>query len=592
MSSFTVKDESGSTFQVDESKIADAEKDGFLPVVTNGKDEHRVAFSDLSLAMKDGYSPVGMDLGVSKTESALRGVAQGASLGYADELTGAGEAGLDVLTGKSDLSDVGSAYSKHRDESRQAYDAAQKANPLTYGAGQVGGGLATALVPGLGEMNLLKLGALGAVQAVGDSKADNVGDLAKDAAIGGVTGAAAGKALEVASPYIGKALGGVGNFTDGALAKIGKIGASVDEGVTQRYLANPDAVKNALPKDDVATWIMGEDGPLSQLKNHVSDLDSHAWSLLSNEPSMDKKDVLNVGQDLVNNVLGGKNNSIMRTGGVGASAEKLRAINSKLEEISSAYGDQLSESDLKSIIQDLQKQAFGYEGNPKYTAQAEGIRQLGGIYNDALKKMNPLYGQAMEPVAEATDKLNQLQKIFVNKQDPDGLDKTLNAIKGWNSKSDVSNMKQSVGFLDQKLGTGLGDMMQATHDSGQFLKTDTNGYRKTVLGSVLGGGAGFAVGGPLGATVGSGAGALVAHSLDKNAGVVFQKMLDGRLAAGDALSQVGQRLGPYAKVLADAAQRGPQAVTATHFLLSQRDPKYRDMVKKLEDNSGDNEQGK
>jgi hypothetical protein len=85
---------------------------------------------------------------------------------------------------------------------------------------------------------------------------------------------------------------------------------------------------------------------------------------------------------------------------------------------------------------------------------------------------------------------------------------------------------------------------------------------------------------------------LVAHSLDKNAGVVFQKMLDGRLAAGDALSQVGQRLGPYAKVLADAAQRGPQAVTATHFLLSQRDPKYRDMVKKLEDNSGDNEQGK
>jgi hypothetical protein len=518
--------------------------------------------------------------------------AQGASLGYADELTGAGEAGLDVLTGKSDLSDVGSAYSKHRDESRQAYDAAQKANPLTYGAGQVGGGLATALVPGLGEMNLLKLGALGAVQAVGDSKADNVGDLAKDAAIGGVTGAAAGKALEVASPYIGKALGGVGNFTDGALAKIGKIGASVDEGVTQRYLANPDAVKNALPKDDVATWIMGEDGPLSQLKNHVSDLDSHAWSLLSNEPSMDKKDVLNVGQDLVNNVLGGKNNSIMRTGGVGASAEKLRAINSKLEEISSAYGDQLSESDLKSIIQDLQKQAFGYEGNPKYTAQAEGIRQLGGIYNDALKKMNPLYGQAMEPVAEATDKLNQLQKIFVNKQDPDGLDKTLNAIKGWNSKSDVSNMKQSVGFLDQKLGTGLGDMMQATHDSGQFLKTDTNGYRKTVLGSVLGGGAGFAVGGPLGATVGSGAGALVAHSLDKNAGVVFQKMLDGRLAAGDALSQVGQRLGPYAKVLADAAQRGPQAVTATHFLLSQRDPKYRDMVKKLEDNSGDNEQGK
>lgn len=55
MATYKVKNEAGTEFEVDQNKVGEAEKDGFLPVVTNGKQEHRVSFSDLPLAKKDGF---------------------------------------------------------------------------------------------------------------------------------------------------------------------------------------------------------------------------------------------------------------------------------------------------------------------------------------------------------------------------------------------------------------------------------------------------------------------------------------------------------------------------------------------------------
>jgi hypothetical protein len=104
-------------------------------------------------------------------ESGTRGLAQGASMGFADEATGALEALWDKAT-KGDAKGFADLYRQHRDESRANYDAAKKANPGTYGASQVGGAVATSLVPGLGEANLAKLGVMGAAQGLGSSDAD------------------------------------------------------------------------------------------------------------------------------------------------------------------------------------------------------------------------------------------------------------------------------------------------------------------------------------------------------------------------------------------------------------------------------------
>lgn len=145
---------------------------------------------------------------VSRLESGVRGAAQGLTLDFADELAGVGGALSDTLLGDTALSQLGSAYRKNRDESRSLYKAAQKANPGTYLAGQVGGGAATMAVPFLNVAkgaNLARAASVGAraggLGGLGSSEADltdpTLGNVARaglstagGAALGGLTGGA------------------------------------------------------------------------------------------------------------------------------------------------------------------------------------------------------------------------------------------------------------------------------------------------------------------------------------------------------------------------------------------------------------------
>lgn len=73
---------------------------------------------------------------VSPLESAGRGALQGVTFGFGDEIYGAGAGAVDWLKGD------GFNYSKNRDEVRANNDAAREANPGSYIAGEIGGGLA------------------------------------------------------------------------------------------------------------------------------------------------------------------------------------------------------------------------------------------------------------------------------------------------------------------------------------------------------------------------------------------------------------------------------------------------------------------
>lgn len=142
----------------------------------------------------------------SKTESAVRGFAQGGSFGFGDELAGAMGAAagtLGILDNKEGLS-VGDQYRQYRDEARLADKESEDANPGSYVAGQLAGGVATApILPGgaasaLGRAALTGAG-YGAVSGVGASSADltrgDTGGALRDAAIGATVGAATGAAV-------------------------------------------------------------------------------------------------------------------------------------------------------------------------------------------------------------------------------------------------------------------------------------------------------------------------------------------------------------------------------------------------------------
>jgi len=162
---------------------------------------------------------------ISKTESGLRGAAQGATFGFADELTGGGESFMDLLGGDTSMVDN---YKKHRDESRSNYKQAEEENPLTYLAGNLAGGLAVP-VPGVAAAKgigaLAKQGAIaGGLFGLGTSEADltDPTDLGKvkDAGVDTLEGAGIGGIMGAGMGAIGKGLGKTKDFWTGS--KYGK----------------------------------------------------------------------------------------------------------------------------------------------------------------------------------------------------------------------------------------------------------------------------------------------------------------------------------------------------------------------------------
>jgi hypothetical protein len=154
-------------------------------------------------------------------ESGARGLEQGATLGFGDEINGALSTLLDTLTGRNKKLSILDDYTKQRNESRAAFDAAQKAHPYVSFAGNLAGGLAPALLTGgasLPEQGLAgaaKMGAMyGAIGGLGSSNADltkgDVGQAVKDTATGGVMGGLLGGAVHAGAEAFGDKLAKAG----------------------------------------------------------------------------------------------------------------------------------------------------------------------------------------------------------------------------------------------------------------------------------------------------------------------------------------------------------------------------------------------
>lgn len=203
------------------------------------------------------------------TEQFARGAAQGATFGFADELAGAAETGLDVLTGKTGLSldDIVSKYKENRDESRAAYKAAQEASDGAYFAGELTGGIAIP-IPGSGAIKGLsaldkikraaKIGtAAGAAGSLGSSEEDSVVEMGKDVLAGGLAGGLLGGTTEAVIPKIRQKIKDIKDWTmefkhPQALADIfegAKLGKTAEE-LTDKTVLGREA-------KDVATNLAG-----------------------------------------------------------------------------------------------------------------------------------------------------------------------------------------------------------------------------------------------------------------------------------------------------------------------------------------------
>jgi len=446
----------------------------------------------------------------------------------------------------------------------------------------------SSFIPGLGALNagkgataLASMGKAalagagqGAISGLGTSNEDDISGMAVDTATGAGTGAIVGGLASGAGTLLGKAKKAI----DPALAKIGKIFANVPEDATARYLARSEQVNASQPLEDVAQYVRDEAIP--KFKSNLQSADSTAWDTLSQAPTFNKSDILDVAEQAKSSILKGKPGTLTRSAGTGGAADEIAAIQGQIEQLKSAYGDQLSESDIKSIIQGLQAKGYAESGAPATSLGGGALKDLSGKYNEFLKSRNANYATAMEPVAESTAALKQMGRMFVNKTNPDDLSKATRAL----SKYDELN-SNAIQTLDRITGADVANKAKDSITREAFEKADTNGSRKTVAGALLGKAVssgvgavlGYEVGGDYGAGIGAGAGL----GMDKYAGKVFKGFLNGKITASQVAAKFANT--PFANFMTKAAEKGNASFAATTFILQQNNPEYRKLMQKLDE---------
>lgn len=511
-----------------------------------------------------GNSPDNID----QLESGLRGLAQGASLGFADELTGGAEALGETLLGDRSLSDFGDVYKQKRDESRLAYEQAKAANPKTYMGAEIGGGIATAFVPGLGALNAAKgaqigtvmgKGALqGGLMGLGGSSADDVKDMALDTAKGAALGAGGGAAGYGA----GKFIGGVADSL--ADSKVGQY-------LLSKYKDVSGKIANSL--QDTAEWQGAR----------ALGLERGTRNKLSTQQTRDVgRQALDEGMLEYKNLIpfmGGtdklvKANEAIKTG---AMADR-EAVYKIIDEAGASQFNpsEVAKNVMKKVLSDRDDKLL----NPNYKDTQELIEKLRPEIENILSR-----GNDNIPMSEAQNLVSSLgEKARFDKTRTNDTQKMLKDIYGVVRNEINSSAEQAGQILDKAGPTRLG---QAGAPSGPGLRQTVEQANKKFsvakdAGTLLKNKQAREEGNKfLGLTD-----TVMGSNLDKmSAGAVLVKKVAEKYGnqtaaiSADKLSKFVREspelLGKYRPVLEKAIQRGGSSVAVTHHLLQQKDPEYR-----------------
>lgn len=564
------------------------------------------------------------DPSISKGTSAVRGAAQGVTMGLADEALGAigvpVQKAMDAFTGNklNENATLKELYQRLRDEERLKDKDAKEANPKTYIGGEFAGGAASAVIPGAQGQTAAKLAALGGIQGLGNSEADlTEGDVVgagRDAGIGATLGVVAGKGLPLAAKGIGYAAKKLKDAAGWAGKKtISTVLGPSMEAVEARF-ANPNKIKNAKSYADLADDFAGS---ANKVSDDLSNLDSKAWATLKTthdplEGAVPKKDILPILQKALRDpqitgggTFGRANKSAASN--IGDLINDLQGIGAKVPgKLKSVMGapssfknkDYLSEKQLKEMIQSLDSNINWDDPAAEPLNQAlEGLRSN---LDDILKTRNTDYAKAMEPVADRTDLLAKSKRLFgLKKETGEGFvapDLTATKIQTATRENKAAT-QDTLARIKALTGRDYLDESETYGLAKEFEGGKTQGSRRVNLGGGIGAGAGFFMGSGPGSMVGAMGGAAAGAYLDKEGGKVAAKVIDSTIAGKEAINKGKQWLGDkipeliksnpqvmgkYAPAFQNAMTKGAQQVGLTHWLLMNNDPEYRQMLDGIE----------
>lgn len=458
---------------------------------------------------------------VSNREAAVRGAVQGFPFvgSYADEATGALESAAGSLGLVPDKT-----YQQARDESRAAYAAAQKENPVPFYSGMVATSLpldAAKMVPGLGQA----VGAAeGAVYGLGASEADltkgEYGRAAFDTGVGGAVGAVAPKVVQFAGKrIIAPAARGAMNLGNKVSRKLGGFAESLAENATgatghQATKFDDNAGRELLDRGLVRFG----DSPANIANRTASAMDDANRILDDSLRALDDQGV----EVNVDNIVVELEKKIASLRSDPSKAGLVRQLENEVQNIVGA-----SQSKIPVSAAEQTKRGYQQKVNWNTPDTNPLNREASGVYKTAVEETataaNPALGNQFKAAKETYGLLSPIQEAA-------------------EKRASTLKQQQIGGLLDLAAGAyGLSNPDSVTGTAALGFAS-----RRFVLPRVA-----------------------------SSAAVTMDKL-------SRVLKSSPQSLGKFSGVLQSASQRGGTAMAATHFTLMQEYPEWREMMRQFE----------
>lgn len=491
-------------------------------------------------------------------ESAGRGAAQGASLGFIDEAAGAGNqvkaylnrkmkerglagpAGMAVEAASAAipgaipvaLADMiaeggksGSEYIKGRDAWREADRTASEENPVAYGAGNLAGSAATMLIPGANAVTAGKMAALGGIAGLGATEADltkgEISDAAEDAGTSALLGYGIGKGARALAPLAEKASTGLKNAATGAARRA--------IGYSKRFIT-----KQGKERADEVARIMLDEGAIP-------------WSGSAEETLKRIQEVA----DKSGSELGRVREALDKMGIAGVPRRQaLKALSEMLPTQKGGIYDDMTKHILKA------RETVAAHGKEIPFGEAEELKTLlwkaGGKNDDIQREAFHGASRAIRKAAES--KLDESAKMldYMNPNRTDNITTAgyLKNKKLYGAAADASDV--ALDKVNREAGNSFPSL------------------RGTIAaGSRLGAGDIMGAAGALGVTE---------TALRRGAG--FSANAANKIA--DYVKKSPKVFGKFAAPLTNALARSPETFAVTHYLLGQQDPEYQGIADKIQ----------
>lgn len=497
---------------------------------------------------------------ISKTESALRGAAQTASLGFQDELSPYIERALAKVDPRMSSENYQDMYANKpikalRNEYRRDNAEAYEANPGSFISGGIVGGLPLSIATGGTASPLTAAGVMGGVAGLGSSEAEDAMGMAKDTALGAGLGIGSVKLGQILQKYGPQALL---KAAPKLAEKLGITAESLAENATGATAAQLDKFK-----------------PGSGRKL----LDRGVVKFGSNQRNIEQEAARQMAEAT------GIMDDVLTTLGKSGREIDPQTIVSKLDDEIAKYALDPSKSAVRSQLQNIREEVINswVEGGGKNispVAAEETKRGFQSIarkaYGDpdrqiATKSAGSIYRQAVEDTASELDPV--LAKNFTDAKETFGL---LDPVQ------EAAERRANV--MQQSPGGGFGDVASAA--AGEIVAPGGGGFAMPLARRFLGPrlSSALAVTADKTSKILGGKTAQIGIRAAKGIEQAYDPMLKASAMTGQNVSNRSEfddsekipveNMGKYSGVLQQAKQQGPEKLAQAHYVLYKRDPEY------------------